>query len=214
MKTLLLAGILVDTKNLSAGTARDKQQATILLVGAGSLGRNGFYNHLNNIREENYVTSFIKEIYGDSSALTGEKPSRRGRGVETLRPISGTIPPDKKLEKPIPVVIPKPLSEIAVPVSPPAPAPAPSPKKPITTPSRKPEPEVKREADTKPPWSTKKEPPKWSRRSEPEIKTDNNNNTAPSRRKSEVSVPEGRGAPPNSKISHALRRLRPRSVVQ
>ena len=40
-----LAGILVDTKNLSSGSPRDKQQATILLVGAGSLGRNGFYNH-------------------------------------------------------------------------------------------------------------------------------------------------------------------------
>ena len=42
-----LAGILLDTNNLSSGSSRDKQQATILLVGAGSLGRNGFYNQCN-----------------------------------------------------------------------------------------------------------------------------------------------------------------------
>jgi hypothetical protein len=39
-----LAGILIDTHNLTSGSPRDKRQATILLVGAGSLGRNGFYN--------------------------------------------------------------------------------------------------------------------------------------------------------------------------
>lgn len=40
-----LAGILVDTDNLASGSARDKELATSLLVGAGSMGRNGFYNH-------------------------------------------------------------------------------------------------------------------------------------------------------------------------
>lgn len=40
-----LAGILVDTDNLASGCARDKELARSMLVGAGSMGRNGFYNH-------------------------------------------------------------------------------------------------------------------------------------------------------------------------
>jgi hypothetical protein len=43
MKTLLLAGILLDTKNLDLASKRDIDMATTLLVGSGSLGRNGFY---------------------------------------------------------------------------------------------------------------------------------------------------------------------------
>ncbi len=38
-----LAGILLDTKNLDLASKRDIDMATTLLVGSGSLGRNGFY---------------------------------------------------------------------------------------------------------------------------------------------------------------------------
>lgn len=38
-----LAGILLDTENLDFAARRDTEMATALLVGSGSLGRNGFY---------------------------------------------------------------------------------------------------------------------------------------------------------------------------
>lgn len=105
MNTLLLAGILVDTNNLSSGSARDKQQATILLVGAGSMGRNGLHNHLINIQDENYETSFIKETYGDSTALTGEKPATSAEGGNQLSkatPNGTTLNNDDHTEHPTP----------------------------------------------------------------------------------------------------------------
>jgi hypothetical protein len=44
-----LAGILLDTENLDFASIRDTDMATALLVGSGSLGRNGFYKQCTNI---------------------------------------------------------------------------------------------------------------------------------------------------------------------
>ncbi|CAM6010025.1 unnamed protein product [Sphagnum balticum] len=47
-----LAGILLDTKNLDLASKRDIDMATTLLVGSGSLGRNGFYKQWQSGGEE------------------------------------------------------------------------------------------------------------------------------------------------------------------
>ncbi|CAM6032393.1 unnamed protein product [Sphagnum compactum] len=78
MKTLLLAGILLDTKNLDLASKRDIDMATTLLVGSGSLGRNGFYKQLREVESEEKVSKLVTDIYGDASQLSrqsgGEEP--------------------------------------------------------------------------------------------------------------------------------------------
>ncbi|KAG0592393.1 hypothetical protein KC19_1G248500 [Ceratodon purpureus] len=225
MKTLLLAGILVDTKNLSTGSSRDKQQATILLVGAGSLGRNGFYKHLVNIRDENYVTTFIKEIYGDSKALTGEKSAQRGQGVERPKSLSASSQTDEKPVRPPPsrpaplrpppLAIPNVRSEVPASISPTTP-PVPLPK-PTTALSRKPESEVKlsRKSEVETKLSRKSEveakpnhksdaEAKWNSKPVSEAKNDDS---------SKVSSNKKEGASQTSKSSFGLRRFRNRSSV-
>ena len=39
-----LAGVLLDTENLDFASMRDTEMTTTLLVGSGSLGRNGFFD--------------------------------------------------------------------------------------------------------------------------------------------------------------------------
>ncbi|CAM6058744.1 unnamed protein product [Sphagnum tenellum] len=78
MKTLLLAGILLDTKNLDLASKRDIDMATTLLVGSGSLGRNGFYKQLREVESEEKVSKLVTDIYGNASQLSrqsgGEEP--------------------------------------------------------------------------------------------------------------------------------------------
>jgi hypothetical protein len=77
MKTLLLAGILLDTKNLDLASKRDIDMATTLLVGSGSLGRNGFYKQLREVESEERVSKLVTQIYGDTPLI-----SRRSRGED------------------------------------------------------------------------------------------------------------------------------------
>uniref|UniRef100_A0A7I4A6L1 Uncharacterized protein n=1 Tax=Physcomitrium patens TaxID=3218 RepID=A0A7I4A6L1_PHYPA len=73
MKTLLLAGILLDTENLDFASMRDTEMTTMLLVGSSSLGRNGFYDQLRRVEDDNQVSEFITRFYGDGKQLSGDK---------------------------------------------------------------------------------------------------------------------------------------------
>ncbi|KAG0561725.1 hypothetical protein KC19_9G086500 [Ceratodon purpureus] len=73
MKTLLLAGILLDTENLDFASMRDTEMTTTLLVGSGSLGRNGFFDQLREVEDDDRVSKFISRNYGDGKQLSGRK---------------------------------------------------------------------------------------------------------------------------------------------
>jgi len=73
MKTLLLAGILLETENLDFASKRDTEMTTLLLVGSGSLGRNGFFNQLKGVEEDERVSKFIPRNYGDDKQPSGGK---------------------------------------------------------------------------------------------------------------------------------------------
>ncbi|KAH9551326.1 hypothetical protein CY35_09G009200 [Sphagnum magellanicum] len=75
MKTLLLAGILLDTENLDFAARRDTEMATALLVGSGSLGRNGFYKQLREVEGEARVSKLVTRMYGEAPQLSRQPKS-------------------------------------------------------------------------------------------------------------------------------------------
>jgi hypothetical protein len=57
-----LAGILLDTENLDFASIRDTDMATALLVGSGSLGRNGFYKQCTNIPNPPVLNGVFSDV--------------------------------------------------------------------------------------------------------------------------------------------------------
>jgi hypothetical protein len=75
-----LAGILLDTENLDFAARRDTEMATALLVGSGSLGRNGFYKQLREVEGEARVSKLVTRMYGEAPQLS--RQSKSGEEIE------------------------------------------------------------------------------------------------------------------------------------
>lgn len=98
LKRLLLAGILLDTQNLSnvakSSVYRDAEAVQLLLVGSSPNYRDFFFNQVMKEHEEESFLESLRQHYGKLSIEVNQKPSTaRAAGRAAVQPTPALPPP-------------------------------------------------------------------------------------------------------------------------